>query len=30
VDIAVIQVYMPTSDHDEEEIDVMYDEIEEC
>ena len=28
VDIAIVQVYMPTSMHDEEEVDNMYEKIE--
>ena len=29
VDIVVIQVYMPTSDHEDEEVEGMYEELEE-
>ncbi len=29
VDIIIVQVYMPTSDYDEEEVDMMYDRLEE-
>ena len=28
-DMIIIQVYMPTSAHDEEEVDDMYEQIEE-
>ena len=29
VDLVIVQVYMPTSDHEDEEIDAIYEELEE-
>src|SRR6476661_11029494 len=29
VDVVIIQVYMPTTEHDDEEVDQMYEQIEE-